>query len=79
MEQLTKQNAAVNNKTAEELNSKIKEPAKRVYRITPESFSAQIKELSNQDLFKMQVEINDELARRREAAEKLVEELKGGK
>lgn len=55
-----------------------KEAKPRVYKITPDSFSAQVKDMDHKDLFIIREAIDIELAKRKADAEALVKEL-GGK
>jgi len=61
--------------------SKVQENKKRkspVYKVSVDGFLAQVKDMDHKDLFAIRETISAELERRRSAAEKLVEELKGG-
>jgi len=49
------------------------------YKITPSQFEQQLSDIDHKDLIAIRELITKELESRRERAEKLVEELKGGK
>lgn len=51
----------------------------RIYKITADSFAAQIKEMDHKDLIAILNQIKNELDKRTAEAEALVAELKGGK
>lgn len=68
--------------TAEKIKNEngvqVKEAKPRVYKITPDSFASQVKDMDHKDLFLIQKTIDTELAKRKADAEALVKEL-GGK
>lgn len=71
-------NTQSKNGSEAEVAAAMKSRAPRVYRITPDSFSAQVKDMDHKDLFIIREAIDTELAKRKADAEALVKEL-GGK
>ena len=49
----------------------------RVYKVTPDSFASQIKDMDHKDLFAIKNQILNELDKRKADAEALVKELEG--
>lgn len=75
---MTTTNTQSKNGSEAEVAAAMKARALRVYKITPDSFSAQVKDMDHKDLFIIREAIDTELAKRKADAEALVKEL-GGK